>query len=126
PPRHRPPASPRHGHQGTTPSSGHRPGHWSSVISAIVGPNDIGGDKQPPRKPRLYENATVDSRKGTGVGMMPWPSITLDPATLAQLDALARRLGIQAVGDDREAKRRGEVVRRLLMCWEASEQRRAW
>src|SRR5690606_9460597 len=44
PPRHRPPASPRHGHQGTTPSSGHRPGHWSSVISAIVGPNDIGGD----------------------------------------------------------------------------------
>ena len=43
--------------------------------------------------------------------------LDLDSATVAQIDTLARRLGIQEVGEDRERKRRSEVVRRLLSLW---------
>lgn len=43
--------------------------------------------------------------------------VPLDPAVVAQLDALARRLGIQAAGEDREANRRQEVIQRLLQFW---------
>ena len=48
--------------------------------------------------------------------------LDLDPATVAQIDTLARRLGIQEVGDDRERKRRSEVVRRLLGLWSSLHQ----
>lgn len=44
-------------------------------------------------------------------------TIDLDPTLVAQIDELARRLGIQEVGEHREARRRQEVVRRLLMFW---------
>lgn len=48
-------------------------------------------------------------------------TITLAPADVALLDSLARRLGIQATGEDRQAQRRGEVVRRLLLLWMARQ-----
>ena len=51
--------------------------------------------------------------------------LDLDPAVVAQIDTLARRLGTVEVGDDRERKRRSEVVRRLLLMWDSrSEQAR--
>lgn len=43
--------------------------------------------------------------------------VDLDGPTLAQIDALARDLGLQAVGHHREARRRGEAIRRLLLRW---------
>lgn len=45
--------------------------------------------------------------------------LILDASLLAQIDALARRLGIQAVGEDRVARKRQEVVRRLLLMWDS-------
>lgn len=50
-----------------------------------------------------------------------YPVIHLDPALVAQIDTLARRLGLIEVGEDRVARRRGEVVRRLLLMWDGKD-----
>lgn len=46
--------------------------------------------------------------------------IELSEEDVAQLDARARSLGLQATGENRRAHRRGEVVRRALALWRVS------